>query len=220
MWGLFVLLAVGGACGLEDAVDPPHYVQSRTAFTHSRLYLQESVPRESNNIIDPAARQHFAFGIVAAVAGTIAKNQSEGGSDRNALAIFFNTVPLAWENYNSVSDNLNQLLAEANLKIQAITNLMDAICSTTDSVEQCNRLVHDKVSKSNAYVQHKAKLLLALGRVSDTIARHELKLNSAAKDYTVVPYLLNHIEKQPFKLFIRALVNAFILLRRNVQTTY
>ncbi|XP_045761318.1 uncharacterized protein LOC123864736 [Maniola jurtina] len=218
MWGLLVLLVVGGACGMED---PPRYVQARTAFTHSRLYLQESVPRERKNIIDPVARAHFAFGIVAAVTGSIAQNQSAGGSDQHALAIFDKWVPQAWENYNNVADNVNQLLAEANLKIQPITNLMDVICSTTNSVDQCNRLVQDKVSQSNAYIQHKANLLLALGGVSDTIASHELELNSAAKEYTVVPYLLEQIETQPYKELIKALVKAYILLRRSIpQATY
>ncbi|CAH2239653.1 jg20588 [Pararge aegeria aegeria] len=122
MWGLFVLLAVGGASALRSssAAIPP-YVQARSAFTHSRLYLQQKVPHDRNSYGNSNTRNHLAMGIVVAVTAAIAKNSSEGGTEYDALSILDETVPQVWENYNEVSKGVNQILAEAHAKIQPIS---------------------------------------------------------------------------------------------------
>ncbi|CAH2239652.1 uncharacterized protein LOC120637838 [Pararge aegeria] len=216
MWGLFVLLAVGGASALRSssAAIPP-YVQARSAFTHSRLYLQQKVPHDRNSYGNSNTRNHLAMGIVVAVTAAIAKNSSEGGTEYDALSILDETVPQVWENYNEVSKGVNQILAEAHAKIQPITSLIDALCRTTDSVEMCNMQVNERVSNSDGYIKRRAKLLVALGRVSNLLTKREKELNHMAKGFTSIPYLLQQLEKPTFKNLLRELGDVYILLRKN-----
>ncbi|XP_023948709.1 uncharacterized protein LOC112053506 [Bicyclus anynana] len=213
MWGLLVLLVAGAHALRPDDADIPPYVQARAAFTHSRLYLQESAPQESKDITSPLSRRHVAFGILVAVTGTIAEKYEEDGKDKY-LDIMDEQVPYAWQNYETVARNVNQILAEANAKIQPITSLIDAICRNLD-IEKCNIQVNERITNSDAFTKHRAKLLIALGRVSQILTKHEDELNQVSKTFKVVPYLLQNFQTMSYNQFIKELHNVYVMLRKS-----
>lgn len=100
-----------------------------------------------------------------------------------------------------------------------ISSLIDALCSTASSVDECNAEVFRKVLRSDEFIKRRARLLIALGDVSKIINDHEKELKDVVRKFNVVPYLLKQIDESPgYKSFIQKLSNVYNLLRKKNAT--